>query len=906
MKKTISIYIQKNPILIGVVSIVATILLGVVIAFVAGAGTPKVAHAQLGPPCCTLPPPPLPPPPPPPAPPIIILPPPASPTCTLSASVTSFSYSGGNSTLSWTTSHTSSASINNGVGSVSATGGSKQIHVSTTGTYVLSVVGAGGKATCDAKIVVASPPPAPTCTLSASPNSIQTGGSSTLTYTTTHATSFTINHSVGTLTPVAGGSTHVSPTQTTTYAGTANGAGGKVTCETKVTVTTLPPSKPKPFTITATKIICGKESDLPNWSGTGHIMTKSTAINYVEAHSDCHLASGWAFEWANGGTPNPGNEKTIGGSGWTSFGPTASTGTATATFQKIHTARVWAREEFKPGYIPFAGDAANASSVSAELYCNTDVLNYDNYDAVTNPHTGKAYYCVAWNVLKKTAPPPTPAPTCTLSASPNSIQTGGSSTLTYTTTHATSFTINHSVGTLTPVAGGSTHVSPTQTTTYTGTANGAGGTAVCHATVTHGGGGGGGGPMCVLIASPTTISSGGTATLSWGGSGIKNIFIDNGVGTTTGTNGSVSVSPSAGAHTYTGTFTAFSGQKLKCSSTVTVTGGGGGTLPPVITLTSFRKSPPSNPLAMVYLSQFPSTGLYLGTVGTIIYWLILIVWSVALAYVLLFIVMPFIKRRTQTFGAQVRTVLNVQPTQQNEMVPPLNSETFAQSHDVAEDRSSHSSYNGFRSFAQSGALSVEDIVQGLSRGERKYEGGDDAIPEPVRQSMATAQYDGTHGEDASSTLSGILSTQTMTRSKDTQGQTSAELSSQASPLVEEQHLVQTNEADTASVASTRGFLAALLEGDRTAVFYALRQVARGGGDTARFLADATCMLDDAFRARIDGTDCDPDVVRLVAKYQTPALEEIITALATAIDASYSSNVTASKLALTRALARIGA
>ena len=56
---------------------------------------------------------------------------------------------------------------------------------------------------------------------------------------------------------------------------------------------------------------------------------------------------------------------------------------------------------------------------------------------------------------------PLPTPTCTLSATPTSILTGSSSNLSYTTTNATSFTVNHSVGSLSPVSSGSKNVSPT-------------------------------------------------------------------------------------------------------------------------------------------------------------------------------------------------------------------------------------------------------------------------------------------------------------------------------------------------------------------------------------------------------------------------------------------------------------
>lgn len=72
--------------------------------------------------------------------------------------------------------------------------------------------------------------------LSASPTSISSGGSSTLTWSTTNATSASINNGVGAVTPVAGGSVSVSPTTTTTYTLTAANASGSTTSQATVTV----------------------------------------------------------------------------------------------------------------------------------------------------------------------------------------------------------------------------------------------------------------------------------------------------------------------------------------------------------------------------------------------------------------------------------------------------------------------------------------------------------------------------------------------------------------------------------------------------------------------------------------------------------------------------------------------
>ncbi len=84
--------------------------------------------------------------------------------------------------------------------------------------------------------VLANPPPS--CTLTADPTDISSGGSSTLTWASTGATSGSIDNSVGTLTPVAGGSIAVSPTADTTYTATFSGAGGNGTCQASVGVTT--------------------------------------------------------------------------------------------------------------------------------------------------------------------------------------------------------------------------------------------------------------------------------------------------------------------------------------------------------------------------------------------------------------------------------------------------------------------------------------------------------------------------------------------------------------------------------------------------------------------------------------------------------------------------------------------
>jgi len=88
---------------------------------------------------------------------------------------------------------------------------------------------------------------------------------------------------------------------------------------------------------------------------------------------------------------------------------------------------------------------------------------------------------------KKTAPPPPPppppasAPTATLTASPDTIDKGQSSTLTWQVSNATDVGID-GIGAVQP--SGTQQVTPAATTTYTLTAKGPGGTQTATATVT--------------------------------------------------------------------------------------------------------------------------------------------------------------------------------------------------------------------------------------------------------------------------------------------------------------------------------------------------------------------------------------------------------------------------------------
>ncbi len=114
-------------------------------------------------------------------------------------------------------------------------------------SWKITVIAAGlgmlvALAGCNKKAAKVTPPapppqPSPTATLSASPNSIQRGQSTQLSWTTQNATTISIS---GLGTVPASGSRAVSPSESTTYELEAKGPGGSADASARVSVTVAP------------------------------------------------------------------------------------------------------------------------------------------------------------------------------------------------------------------------------------------------------------------------------------------------------------------------------------------------------------------------------------------------------------------------------------------------------------------------------------------------------------------------------------------------------------------------------------------------------------------------------------------------------------------------------------------
>jgi hypothetical protein len=495
-------------------------------------------------------------------------------------------------------------------------------------------------------------------------------------------------------------------------------------------------------------------------------------------------------------------------------------------------------------------------------------------------------------------------PACVLlTADHTAINRGDAVTLAWQTRNATRAYIDQGVGEVTPVAAGSTVVRPTaDSTTYTLFIDNGQTSAPCQVTVritntenpT---------PACVqLTADRTEINRGDSVVLSWVTSRATKVSIDQGVGSVTPLDsGSVTVNPT-GETTYVATVNDTITTQA-CQVTVRIKsdtcqsgcggGGGGGRRTPHVSLASSK----DQPLGFVYLSQIPYTGLDLGTWGTALYWIALVGWSAALAYLVLFNALPFAYARAKRFGGEVSQALNAPAPARDAHADDHHGHAVASAHHAAPaghgnahahhdhghapapepKKEGYSSYEGFRSFGGD-TLTIDDLVKGLTRITDQAPAATSAY-ELRLEHKAPETHEAPEREEAHAPAA------------------HAETPAPTAPKAA---------APTPAHPEVPAFIQALVNGERETVFGIVRAMTRAGEDVESFLAHATFALDDAYRAHLEGTPVHPEVAKATEGCAPSFLERIVSALTTAVDGSYSHGITGTKLALTRALAVSGA
>jgi len=461
-----------------------------------------------------------------------------------SASPTSIT-EGNNSRLSWNINNATSAVIDNGVGGVSSSSGSTYVYPTVTTTYTLTASNSSGSITDSVTVSVSN---MPSVSLNANPSSISEGSSSTLSWTSTNADTVSIDQGIGAVS--TNGSRSISPTVTTTYTITATNGSGSANDTATVTVGNQPVINS--FSASPTSITEGGSSTL-SWNISG-------ATSAVIDHNvgDVSASSG---------------SRSVSPTVTTTYMLTASNSSGSITDSVT----------VSVGNTPSVSLSANPSSISEG---SSSTLTWTSTNATT-VSIDQGIGTVSTSGSRSVSPTVTTTYTITATngsgsandtatvtvgnqpvinsfgASPTSIVEGGSSTLSWNISGATSAVIDHNVGDVSS-SSGSRSVSPTVTTTYVLTASNSSGSVTDSITVSVGNV-----PTVSLTADPSNINEGSSTILTWNTTNATSAYINQGIGSVS-LNGSRSVSPTV-TTTYTITASNNSGD-VSDSVTVSVSG----------------------------------------------------------------------------------------------------------------------------------------------------------------------------------------------------------------------------------------------------------------------------------------------------------------------------------------------
>ena len=471
----------------------------------------------------------------------------------------------GSSTLSWSSGNAIACTASSvedpaWTGSRDVNGGSLSVSPTSTSTYTLTCDGLGGQGATKTTSVVVNVGPEVLADLTASPTFINSGGSSTLSWTGSGgATSCT-----GDLFATGGqlaDSVPVFPTANTTYTLTCIGAGGAIQTS-NATVTVGP----------AVGVSLAADPEFIAFGGSTTLSWNSSSANACTASSI--------------GDPSWSGDRAIGGGTQEVFPTVDSTytlvcdgegGASTPTSVTVIVGvAVTASLSADLTALPLGGSSTlswtgggGATSCSGTNFSTSGTL-VGSISVTPAGTTDYVLTCLgaggasAFDPLTIDVGAPI---TATLTGSPNSIALGGSSTLTWSSTDASSCVgVNFNTAGATT---GSVIVSPRSVTTYSIICSGIGGAQSAQVN------------EIVLVSSavevnltalPDSIAAGGSSTLAWTSANADTCV---GTGFSTGSGdpviGSITVMP-AGTTAYTVTCTGDGGATASDSVTVSVDG----------------------------------------------------------------------------------------------------------------------------------------------------------------------------------------------------------------------------------------------------------------------------------------------------------------------------------------------
>src|SRR3989344_3990763 len=455
--------------------------------------------------------------------------------CKVTASANTGSVEFGSSvTLTWSTENAATITINGEP--QDALSGSRTFHnIQANTTYTLRATTADGKANCSTTVNIQCVPPVvvhPLCEMTPVEQTINSGESANLTWSTTNAVSATLT-SFGTV--GLSGTQSTGPLSTTTsYTLTAKAQNGEtVQCHSIIKV--KPPVEEilpscDAFTAAPTVINKGQSSTL-TWATTNATnVVIDNGVGVVAASGTLSVSplattTYMLTAFGTGDNKDTCTATVIVKDTPVETLPSCVAFTATPTTLPVgggNVALAWETKDATSVSIsPIIGSVATTGTTSVSISTTTTyTLTASNVD-------GNKDTCAVTIVV----PPPTnDAITCadnvTISVADSVIRRGNSTTLTWSTTGITGVAFDN--GITSTALSGSTTVTPSNTTTYTLTATDGTTSVACPVTVRvdSGGGGGSNAPRCELEISDTKIKLGESVVLTWDSTRATDLFIE--------------------------------------------------------------------------------------------------------------------------------------------------------------------------------------------------------------------------------------------------------------------------------------------------------------------------------------------------------------------------------------------
>ncbi|MFW6209912.1 MAG: hypothetical protein ACOC4E_00270 [Patescibacteria group bacterium] len=824
------------------------------------------------------------------------------PECTLTPETQTID-EGERATLTWTTQYADEVTLTD-FDQVSRNDSVTTDPLFANKQYVLTATGPDGTVSCEAEVIVQSTPdPLPVCVeFIATPATIMTGASSTLSWESQHAVSASISD-IGSVD--VNGERVVAPADTTNYVLTLTGGGGDtVECDTTVTVTPTP----QPPT-------CDLFEAVPDTVQEGES---------VELRWETSNAVSVEIDQGIGGVATDG-ERTVSPDVTTLYTLTA-TGVAGTNPVTCDT-----EVEVIPDTVPQCTLAADPSDLSAggglvdlewEVTNATDVSISPNVGAVALTGTTSELVTQSTNfVLTATdadgdevqcEAPVTVADQQPLSCANNvefratdrTIDEGDSTTLIWSTNDVDSVSISRIAATS---LSGDRTVSPRSDTTYVLTATRGTESVDCPLTINvdedNGGGGGSASPRCELEISDDEINRGDSITLTWETSRATRVFLEDDRGNTIFTtddylgddkeeyfDGSIDLKPTRDTEY---TLLAERGRRDdECVVDVEVND--------PVTVTSTRDREPL--VAGIALSQVPYTGFEAGPIMTFLFYTLLVAWSLYLTYILV------IRKRLQAVGAPA-----VDITAEEDM---SGMSAMARAEATLPDLFPAADYSPQ---AYSTATTSTDAPHNLPTGEVSGTTASTVIPAPTSAPAANPLEERAHAQYA------LLSSDALARLETVEADEEARLSlldeiiaeaKRSYPLEDGwivindarmKQLCAVCHADTpaAPVAGSTGttressLAEAIVTGNVLAAYELI-------GNRPMFsLADAAADLDALVRQRRGESVAVSSLLQSATSELSDAqLQRMITALTGAIDGTYTDEAAAVKMAIMKAVKEV--